>query len=189
MKTDKYILKQDIRDIPNKEVIRKVRKDKNSEFSVFLAIELKNRFENRPREEKHMNFEQWRKILILRDKNGELIETNQSIFERMQREAKRRAERISTPIRKNKMYYSEKDIIIPNFLKTLSTKQLLNLRYDNYVDVEKEQIYAELANRSHIPTNKDQRNEQKKRGPSKKDGEKKKSIRSFKSQTGGKSRR
>lgn len=178
---------KEIQDMKVEEMIKRVRKDQKSEFNVFLSLELRDRFEERPLEEKHLNFDQWRKLLILRDENEELMKTNKEVFERMQQDAECR-KKFTAPVKKNKMYFSEKDIKIPEFLKTLSTKKLLNLRY-NYNYVDSEQVYAELANRPHILTNKNQRNEQKKRGPSKKDGAKKKSIRSHKSQGRGTARR
>ena len=55
-----------IQEIKLEKLVNQIRKDENNAFSIFLSIELKNRFEKRPVEERHLSFNQWRKLYMLR---------------------------------------------------------------------------------------------------------------------------
>lgn len=183
----KKTLKNEIPEIKLQDVVKMIREGDKSEFAVFLSFELRDRYESRPREEKHLTFEQWRKILMLRD------ETEEDHQKKQKRFTKRSFKTPNEPVKKNKDYYKNKNIVIPDEVKKLSTTELLRLRYAYFYDEfnsvdDREVIYAELANRPHIPTNKTQRREQKERGTTQKNGAKKKAIRSHKSHFGGKGR-
>jgi len=181
---------KEIRDLEVEEMIKEIRKNK-SEFAVFLSIELRSRFEDRPAEERHLNFEQWRKLLMLREEKKEY--KGKAFTEGFLYASKNNPQK-NFRTRMNKEYFNKKGVEVPEVLKGLSTSYLLKMRYSYYEQdfhgVNQDEIYAELANRPHIPTNKEQRrDEQKKRKSSKKDGAAKKGVRSHKSQGRGQSRR
>jgi len=130
---------EELRKMDNVDIIHDIKEYKSSEYSIFLIIELKNRFENRLIEEQHLSFEQWKKILILRNDNIEIynnLNKNNNIKE------------FELPSKKNKEYFKNKDIEIPDSIKNMSTYKLLSARFKHY---NRDAIYAELANRPHIP--------------------------------------
>jgi hypothetical protein len=180
---------REIQDLQVEEMISKIRKDKKSEFVVFLALELRDRFEERPQEEKHLDFEQWKKLLMLRDEIKGGSEKKSFTKGYLYASKANPAKNFRTPLKKNKEYYKDKGVEIPDHVKQMSTSHLLALRYSYYSDLDDEVIYAELANRPHIPNKNERKNESKKRHSSKKDGAKKKAIRSHKSQNGRQYRR
>ena len=140
---------KEIQELTVDEMIQHIREDTDSGFAVFLSIELLERFKDRTIEEKHMSFDQWSKLLMLREDNIDEIKVKEALVkhEAMQKWREKENQR------KTGIIY--KDVVIPESLKTASTKYLLSLRYGPYnewtPDVSRDQIYAELANRPHIP--------------------------------------
>jgi len=117
-----------IRKTEIEKMISQIRKDENNSFSTFLVIELRNRFEKRVPEEKHLDFNEWMKIYMLRDKSKEeRMEKKWKAL--LKQEEENRMRRRGTKIRKNKEKY--KDIEIPDFIKHMGTKQLLSLRFSD----------------------------------------------------------
>lgn len=140
-------------DINIEDIISYINNNKDSGFSTFLMLELKKRFENRPTEETYIKtFEQWIKILNMREENR----IQQGIKDFIEERKKNKE------VKKNKEYFKNKDIDIPEYLKNMSTKDLLMMRFSYWYNdtpyYNEEQVYAELANRPHIP-NKQERKE------------------------------
>lgn len=131
-------------------IIKEIRENPKSPYSVFLSIELHNRFNERPAGEKHLDFDQWRKMLMLRYDN-EITKSERKRLEFIKN--------INLPSpKKNKEFY--KDVVIPDFIKQLSTKRLLQARFSHQYDTEL--VYAELANRPHIKNKNEAKRERKK---------------------------
>lgn len=132
------------------DIVEFIRKHPSSPLSVFLEFELHDRYEKRPIEEKHLSYDGWRKMLSLRDENQQaLIDKSFSEFLVFSKT------KPAIQPKKNKDYFKDKNIIVPDAIKNLSTKALLKLRYSHsYDDVlnNKDAIYAELANRPHFPS-------------------------------------
>jgi hypothetical protein len=126
-------------------IIKEIRENPKSPYSVFLSLELLNRYNERPIEEKHLDFEQWRKMLMLRY-DSELTKSERKKMEFIKNV------QLPSP-KKNKEFY--KDVVVPDFIKNLSTKQLLHARFSYQYDTEL--VYAELANRPHIKNKRERR--------------------------------
>ena len=134
-----------IREMENGKIAKRIKENENDFFSIFLSLELKDRFEKRPIEEKHLNFDQWRKIYMLRSEADIKKDTSE-----IRKEIRKMA--------KKEIKIPSKEIEISERIKNMSTKRLLNLRYGYLPVVDESEIYAELATRPHIP-NKEERKE------------------------------
>lgn len=81
--------------------------------------------------------------------------------ERMQMILDRLNRTTSEVKKKNKVLYQHLQNSIPEMFKQMSTKQLLDLRYDYYdaytSEVDKDLLYAELANRPHVKNKSDRK--------------------------------
>lgn len=141
---------EDIRKIETKKMVKQIRKERDNPFSTFLVIELRDRFENRSAEEKHLNFDQWLNIYMLRD---EKEEKEKEKNDKRRKEKKYKAFLKEINVTKNKEKY--KGIEIPDFVKRMRTKELLSLRFSYDIDFDDIFVYAELANRPHIPNKKE----------------------------------
>jgi len=126
-------------DVP--EMIDRIRKDPKSSFTVFLSLELKERYEDRPVEEAHLEFNQWRKLLILREDKKDEAQKLKDSQEQHKRWLKRKKQDELQKLNK-------KPVNIPEWAKQASTKRLLDMRFTSHCT---EIIYAELATREHIP--------------------------------------
>lgn len=131
---------EELRKMNNEDIIHDIKISKYPEYTIFLTIELTNRYNNRPIEEQHLSFNEWEKILLLRDDN---------LNNKIVRYDNKKIEPI---VKKNKEYFKNKNIEIPDKIKKMSTKELLNLRFKPFYTDE---VYAELANRPHIQNKKE----------------------------------
>lgn len=130
----------------------KSKKRKNIRTSVFIEAAIHDHFENRPVEEKHLDFNSWVQLQILRVEKSEEIESKKAHLKWVKEyecEQRNKIELNRNKTNKNKEYY--KDIIIPDNIKKMSTRELLSMRYSYWHNEDNNHIYAELANRPHIP--------------------------------------
>jgi len=144
-----------LRDLPTDDIFSKISKDPKSPFNIFLSLALKDRYEQRPIEEKHLSFDQWRNLYMLRQEKERDIEQHrermQSILERLHRTT-------SEIKKKNKAMYQHLQDSIPELFKQMSTKELLNCRYGYRYDIaNSDLLYAELANRPHVKNKNDRK--------------------------------
>ena len=129
------------------EIIDRIRNDPKSSFAVFLSLELKERYADRPVEEAHLGFNQWRKLLMLReDKKDEAgqLRTAREQRERWEKQRNRVKESNKNP------YHG---VHIPNWMKNSTTRALLSMRHPQWNDdeIDYNALYAELATREHVP--------------------------------------
>lgn len=147
-----------LRELPTDDIFSKISKDPKSPFNIFLSLALKDRYEQRPVEEKHLTFDQWRNLYMLRQEKEKDTEKKR---ERMQMILDRLNRTTSEVKKKNKVLYQHLQNSIPEMFKQMSTKQLLDLRYDYYdaytSEVDKDLLYAELANRPHVKNKSDRK--------------------------------
>jgi len=150
-----------LRELPTDDIFSKISKDPKSPFNIFLSLALKDRYEQRPIEEKHLTFDQWRNLYMLRQEKEKDVEKKRDhvrmIMDRLNRTT-------SEVKKKNKALYQHLQDSIPEMFKQMSTKQLLDLRYRYYYpgyydasEVNKDLLYAELANRPHVKNKSDRK--------------------------------
>ncbi len=126
----------------------KTQHKKNVRTNSFVEAAVRDHYSKRPQEEKHLDFDSWVKLQFLRIEKEEEIEDKKRNFRSF-----KHIETISNEIKKvlpkkNVEFFKNKKI--PDNIKRLSTKQLLSMRYSYEVE-DRDDIYAELANRDHIP--------------------------------------
>ena len=142
------------------DIVKKINEEPESPFSVFLAIELHDRYEERSIEEKHLTFDQWRQLYFLREEK-ELESKKRRKNMEMLKERLHRLENTLESTRKNKELYKNMQDSIPPIFKQMSTKELLRLRfsypYEAVYGVSTDALYAELANRPHIKNKNDRK--------------------------------
>jgi len=131
-------------DLP--EMVDRIRKDPKSSFSVFLSLELKERYIDRPVEEAHMGFNQWRKLLMLREDKKDEEQKLKETREVAERWKKQRANKEKS----KKVSYE--GVNIPEWMKQSPTRHLLSLRFLWDETIDHTALYAELATREHIPS-------------------------------------
>jgi len=134
-----------IQEIDTQEIVERIHSKDKSSFAVFLALELKERYNERPVEEQHMEFDHWRKLLMLREDKKNDVDKLRDAREAHQRWEKRRAEQQKP--KKN----SYEGVNIPEWMKQSPTRHLLSLRFSFDDNVDHTALYAELATREHIP--------------------------------------
>lgn len=133
-----------IKELETQEMVEIIRNDDKSSFSVFLSIELRERFDSRPVEEAHLNFDQWRKLLILREDHKSEIQKTKDFNAQCERWLKQQKN-------EKKSLHEIENVQIPAWMKTSTTRYLLKLRWSWNDEINLKALYAELATREHVP--------------------------------------
>jgi len=61
-------------------MIKDILNNPDSPYSVFLSIELYDRYDKRPAEEMHLSFDNWRRLYELREEKEKAIVVNKRLY-------------------------------------------------------------------------------------------------------------